>query len=97
MRRHWQTALALRDHMRLSEEAYHLIIAAGTGLIAGLVYAGFHGANTLLQWLAWGETGQFLQIAKNQPAWRLALVPAVGGLLAGLVLVPACVSWPAPA
>ena len=87
MRRHWQTALALRDRVRLSEEAFHLIIAAGTGLIAGLVYAGFHGANSLLQWLAWGETGQFLDIVKHQPAWRLALVPAVGGLLAGLVLV----------
>jgi len=86
VRRHWQTALSLRERLRLSEEAFHLIIAAGTGLIAGLAYAGFHGMNWLLQWLAWGEAGDFLQIAARQPVWRLALVPAIGGLLAGLVL-----------
>jgi chloride channel protein, CIC family len=85
-RRHWQTALRLRDRLRLSEEAFHLIIASGVGLVAGLIYQLFHAANHLVQWLAWGQAGEFLKIAALQPTWRLACVPAVGGLLAGLVL-----------
>jgi len=34
-RRHWQTALKLRDRLRISEEAFHLVIASGVGLVAG--------------------------------------------------------------
>jgi len=85
-RRHWQTALRLRERLRLSEEAFHLIIAGAVGLVAGLTYQGFHAANHLLQLLCWGEAGPFLKIAAEQPNWRLALIPAVGGLAAGLVL-----------
>jgi chloride channel protein, CIC family len=100
-RRRWQTVLRLRDRLRLSEEGFHLIIAGAVGLVAGLIYQVFHAANSLLQWLAWGQgghfvklaewlnwgqAGHFLKLAEWQPAWRLALVPAMGGLLAGLVL-----------
>lgn len=86
LRRHWQTALKLRDRVRLSEEAFHLIIAGVVGLIAGVTYQVFHASNYLIQWLVWGRGGEFLKIAADQPTWRLALVPAVGGLVAGLVL-----------
>ena len=85
-RRHWQTALKLRDRLRLSEEAFHLLIAAAVGLIAGVLYTLFYAANTFIKWLAWGQVGEFLAIAESQSSWRLALVPAVGGLVAGLIL-----------
>ena len=85
-RRHWQIALKLRERVRLSEEAFHLIIATGVGLVAGLAYQAFHACHHLLQWLAWGQAGEFLKIAAGCSAWRLACVPAVGGLLAGLTL-----------
>ena len=86
VRRHWQTALSLRQHLRLSEEAYHLIIAGGVGMIAGIIYQVFHACRYVIQLVAWGQSGEFLRIAANQPPWRLALVPAAGGLLAGLIL-----------
>lgn len=86
-RRHWQTALTLRDRVRLSEEAFHLIIAGGVGLVAGLTYQIFYLVNLGLQWLVWGQAGEFLTIAASQPVWRLAVVPAAGGLIAGLVLL----------
>lgn len=86
IRRHWQAAFALRQRVRLNEEAFHLLIASAVGLIAGVVYATSHATTALLQWAAWGESGEILKIAASQPPWRLALVPAVGGLIAGLVL-----------
>jgi chloride channel protein, CIC family len=89
-RRHWQTALRLRERLRLSEEAFHLLIAAAVGLVSGLLYTLFHASNTLIKCLAWGQTreqvAEFLSIADLASSWRLALVPALGGLVAGLVL-----------
>ncbi|MBI5385782.1 MAG: ClcB-like voltage-gated chloride channel protein [Verrucomicrobia bacterium] len=85
-RRHWLTALTLRDRVRFSEEAFHLVIAGAVGLIAGVIYELFHGLNALLQWAAWGQSGEFLKITASQPVWRVAVVPALGGLFAGLVL-----------
>ena len=37
-RRHWQRALIIRDWLRLSEEAFHLLLAAIVGIIGGLTY-----------------------------------------------------------
>ena len=35
-RRHWQRALQVREKFRFSEEAFHLVLAGGVGVIGGL-------------------------------------------------------------
>ncbi len=89
-RRHWQTALKLRNRLRVSEEAFHLLIAAAVGLVAGVLYTLFHASNTFIKCLAWSQSRDqvqdFLAVAELASPWRLALVPALGGLVAGLVL-----------
>ena len=37
MRRHWQGFLAWRERFRFTEEALHLLIAGGIGIIGGVV------------------------------------------------------------
>jgi len=44
-RRHWQRALLIRERIRLSEEAFHLLLAAGVGVI-GALPTGLTGAAT---------------------------------------------------
>src|ERR1035441_8309013 len=43
-RRHWQRALRIRERIRISEEAFHLVLAGGVGVIGGLVNIFFYYA-----------------------------------------------------
>src|SRR5687767_9677712 len=86
-RRHWQRALIIRNYLRLSEEAFHLILAALIGVAAGLINYIYYACNYLLQLTVLQETGDILAIANRMEDWQRLMVPAVGGLAAGLVLV----------
>jgi chloride channel protein, CIC family len=86
-RRHWQRALIVRDWLRLSEEAFHLLLAAFVGIIGGLIHWAYFACNRLLQWAILQDTGDILGIAQRMEQWQRILLPAVGGLAAGLVLV----------
>ena len=85
--RHSLKALQVRDHLVLSEEALHLLMAGGVGLMGGVIdvlfYLSIEGVQTLLV----GHPGQtIVQVAREMPlVWRL-LTPVLGGLAAGSVL-----------
>src|SRR5688572_6145933 len=87
LRRHWQRALIIRNWLRLSEEAFHLILAALIGIAGGLINFIYYVCSSLLQLAVLQETGDVLEIANRMEEWQRLLVPAVGGLAAGLVLV----------
>ncbi|HKB58636.1 MAG TPA: chloride channel protein [Gallionellaceae bacterium] len=59
-------------------------------LIVGLLTAGalvvYHAAIHAIQWLLTQHTGSLVQDARKLPLWIRALVPAMGGLVAGLIL-----------
>src|SRR5688572_32159321 len=82
-RRHWQRALIIRDWLRLSEEALHLILAALIGIAGGLINWIYYVCNYLLQLTVLQETGDILAIANRMEDWQRLMVPAVGGLAAG--------------
>lgn len=86
-RRHWQRALIIRDWLRLSEEAFHLVLAAFIGIGGGLITYAYYVLNQLLQWGLLQQGGDILAIAKHMEPWQRIVVPTVGGLAAGLVLV----------
>ena len=83
--RHWQRALLLRDRLSLSEEAFHLCLAAGVGVLGGLANLCYLLLNQLLEWSALGSAGGLLSVARSLPAWQRVLMPAVGGLVAGFI------------
>jgi CIC family chloride channel protein len=85
-RLHWRGALLIRDKVRLNEEAFHLVLAGMVGVIGGFTQIVFHSLNRLLKWLAFGEWGDFLAIARHADPWVIVAVPAAGGLVAGLLL-----------
>jgi CIC family chloride channel protein len=86
LRLHWRRALRWRWHYRPSEEALHLLLAGGVGLIGGLVnvvfYYAIHGSALLFL----HDARDPVEVAERLSGWHRLLVPALGGLLAGLVL-----------
>jgi CIC family chloride channel protein len=85
--RHLPALLRVRHRVRVSEDALHLLLAAAVGLIGGGACLAYQAVNQGIKWLAFGQTGDFLTIAESIPSWRLVLVPTLGGLAAGLVLL----------
>ncbi|HMJ90796.1 MAG TPA: chloride channel protein [Candidatus Acidoferrum sp.] len=83
---HWRGALLIRDKLRINEEALHLVMAGIVGVIGGAANLAYQGVNQSIKWLAFGQGGDFLEIAANAAPWKLVLIPTLGGLAAGLVL-----------
>lgn len=78
--------LRLRGRLETSEETFHVLLAAGVGVIGGLVNLFFYYAIEGFQRIFVGHAGDPVELAERLgPAARL-LIPAVGGLVAGLVL-----------
>lgn len=85
-RRHWQRALRIREKIRFSEEAFHLLLAGGVGVLGGLVNLVFYKANESVKLLFLRSPGDPVEVAEMMAQWQRALTPALGGLSAGLVL-----------
>jgi len=84
--RHWQRALRIREGLRFSEEAFHLLLAGGVGVIGGLVNILFYYATELVGLLFLRQPGEAAEIAERMVPWQRVLTPTLGGLCAGLVL-----------
>jgi chloride channel protein, CIC family len=84
--RHWQRLLRIRQKIRFSEEAFHLILAAGVGVIGGLVNVSFFYATESVKFLFLHRPGDIVEVAKMMDGWQRVVTPAVGGLCAGLIL-----------
>lgn len=85
-RKHWRRALFWRERVRINEEALHLILAGGIGVLAGVVNLLFFGFHQLLEMLLLGGMGDVVEVAKQLPIWYRIAAPAIGGLTAGLIL-----------
>jgi CIC family chloride channel protein len=91
IRTHWRRLLDIRQRLRVSEEAVHLVLAGLVGVCGGLINLGFYKAVAAIQFLLTGEPGHNIVevaealVAQHQWAWVVA-IPAIGALLSGLVL-----------
>lgn len=86
LRRNWRRALQLREKFELREEAFHLVLAGVVGVIGGIVNLLFLVAIEHVKWLFLRQSGDPVEIAEMISPWQRALIPALGGLAAGLVL-----------
>ena len=84
--RHWQRALKIRERIHFSEEAFHLLLAGGVGIIGGLVNILFYYATESVHMLFLRRPGEPAEIAELMEPWHRVLTPTLGGLCAGLVL-----------
>ena len=84
--KHWRRALRIREKIRFSEEAYHLVLAGGVGVIGGLVNLLFYYSIEGAKHLFLGREGDPVEVAETMYYWQRVLIPTLGGLGAGLVL-----------
>ena len=85
-RRHWQQSLSIREKLRFSEEAFHLVLAGGVGVMGGLVNIVFYYATESVRLLFLRRPGDPVEVAEMMANWQRVLTPTLGGLFAGLVL-----------
>lgn len=84
--RHWQRALRVRERLRFSEEALHLLLAGAVGIIGGLINLFFYLGLESVMGFALRQSGDVVEIAQAMGKWPRLVTPALGGLAAGLVL-----------
>ncbi len=84
--RHWRRALRVRERLRFSEEAFHILLAGGVGVIGGLVNIFFYYATELVGLLFLRQPGEVTEVAERMLPWQRVVTPTLGGLCAGLVL-----------
>jgi len=84
--RRWRQLLRWREMLHLSEETLHLVLASLVGIVGGLVNLVLRELNSLLQRFMLGQGGDLVTVAASLPLWMKIGAPAVGGLMAGLIL-----------
>src|SRR6266481_8795183 len=85
-RRHWRRLLLIRERFRISEEAFHIILAGGVGVTGGVINLVYYHLSQAVQWVVFGATGDLPELARDLEHWQRLLPPTFGMLGAGLVL-----------
>ncbi len=86
LRRNWRKALQFREKFQMREEGFHLLMAGAVGILGGLVNLIFFIAAEHVKFFFLRQPGDTVEIAEMISPVERALVPALGGLAAGLVL-----------
>jgi CIC family chloride channel protein len=86
VRRHWQGALPWRERLVWKEESFHLLLAGIVGVIGGTVNLFFFYAGEWVQRLFLPQPADPALAAEMFAPWQRLMVPAFGGLAAGLIL-----------
>ena len=79
--------MKLINRIMANEEAFHLVLAAFIGVIGGLVNLAFLNLVALIQWIVFQKSGDSAVLAQDLKAVFRILVPTLGGILAGMVLL----------
>src|SRR5438477_2127604 len=85
-RRHWRRLLLIRERFRISEEAFHIILAGGVGVAGGVINLVYYHLSQAVQWVVFGRTGDLPELGSSLESWQRLLPPTFGMLAAGLVL-----------
>lgn len=72
----------------LTNRVLFFVFAAIIGGVVGLATLGLIHLILLVQWIGYGQASElhFAHIASELPAWRVILIPTVGGLLVGVLM-----------
>ena len=79
--------MKLINRMMANEEVFHLVLAAIIGFIGGFVNLAFLKLVALIQWIVFQKSGDSAVLAQDLGEFLRILVPTLGGILAGMVLL----------
>ena len=79
--------------MHFSEEAFHLVLAGGVGVIGGLVNLVFYYATESVKTLFLRQPGDPVEVAEMMGKWERVLTPTLGGFVPGWCCIGVC-GWP---
>ncbi|MBV8214573.1 MAG: ClcB-like voltage-gated chloride channel protein [Verrucomicrobia bacterium] len=85
--------ISAKGHLPTLPAGYHghdrwlLLLAALIGLVGGLATVAFHEGMAFTENLATGHPGSLVAASESLPPWRRVITPALGGLVAGGVLL----------
>ena len=79
--------MKLINRIMANEEAFHLVLAAFIGVIGGLVNLVFLFLVNSIQWIVFGQSDSPAVLAQGLSSFERIIIPTLGGLLAGLVLL----------
>lgn len=85
-RQHWRGALRVRERLKISEEAVHLLLAGVVGIMGGIVNLVFHVAGAGIEHVVRPARSYYENLSSLSDALWPLLMPAVGALIAGSVL-----------
>jgi CIC family chloride channel protein len=83
---HRARLLRLRQRLRFSEEAFHLVLAGLVGVIGGCVNIALYRAAELAKPLVFADTGGWTELAAGASPWLRLLLPVGGACVAGWIL-----------
>ena len=83
LHRHW---IRLLDRLRPSETHSMLLWAVAVGFLGAIATIAFREAIAALQFLAVGHSSSLVEMAETVPLYERLVLPAVGGVVAGLLL-----------
>ena len=86
LRANWQRLLRIREKVWFSEEAFHLVLAGGVGVIGGVVNLFFYYGMEFTKHLFLRRSGDPVEAAEIMHHWQRVVTPALGGVFAGLIL-----------
>jgi len=87
LRRHWRRALAVREKIRLTEEGFNLLLAAVVGIVGGVVNVTYFVLQELSKYAMLQQPGDLGEIAEGLGPVARVLIPTVGGVAAGFILL----------
>ena len=86
LRRDWRRMFRIREKIHFSEEAFHLVLAGGVGVLGGLVNLFYYYAMESVKGFFLRHPGDPVEVAEMMNSWGRIITPTLGGLIAGLVL-----------
>lgn len=75
----------IHDRLRQTERIYMVLVSVAIGLLGGLFAVGFRLLIQNLNRVAWHQGPYTLEYIAGLPVWWKIVVPAIGGLMVGLI------------
>ncbi len=83
----------LFEHAKTHERLFTIVVATCIGILCGFGAVGFRYLIEAFHRFFWGHWHLTLDVLIQAPAWRILLIPALGGLIVGFLCPRSSRAW----